>query len=573
MDKDTYVLNFMGRSTIGKSRIISTCIQDKEIGTYIHKDNINGKTKTNIIYVINYDKDNTYKFIPKVNYIFENYLTRTEDKVKFELESFKKAFDEVSSEKDFEGIEEFINQIDDIEELKTWIKKYIKRIQKHLIKLVELEKCENENQKILFYCKLFEENLIYNKLFDIEIELKASKKFKKVLRKYELKRIILIDTRGVFDVPDKLQRSFTKYNPDINIFIFDEKGMTDHLLKQIYDELEPMFGKSFEICIRTTTPLSVPVLSDVDNCIHPTGDKNLTKKFDTIINFLKQKNVLEGNTVFDIRLREQLGTILPEIPNKNDYELEDQEVQKHNDKYDRIVCALFDKVIGLKKREEEAIAIIKEKCKDPYYKKTLIDSVIDGKERSIWIKYAKRCLKSINGEGNHLTPKPQAETIQRHIKNLFFEDNPTRWAKREYMCNIVTYEAANLINEAIKQIREIKDQLSDEQLSEYIFILKNSLSACQNSLAEWQSYVFFKDRGVNKKRIPSKYYYKAYSDTVVFSKGGTIYYTIYDELDAGSSTKCHKSSLLNCIIRAVTELMQEKLNIEKITINDSAISK
>lgn len=77
------------------------------------------------------------------------------------------------------------------------------------------------------------------------------------------------------------------------------------------------------------------------------------------------------------------------------------------------------------------------------------------------------------------------------------------------MCNIITYEAANLINEAIGNIRNNSLKLSDVKLSEYSFILKNTLSVCQDSLYAWKSYVFFRDSGIVKTRIPSSYYFGA----------------------------------------------------------------
>lgn len=66
----------------------------------------------------------------------------------------------------------------------------------------------------------------------------------------------------------------------------------------------------FEICIRTTTLLTAKITT-VENCLNPNKNEVLAKKFDTINKFLKGKNVLEGDISFDIRLREQLGSVLP----------------------------------------------------------------------------------------------------------------------------------------------------------------------------------------------------------------------------------------------------------------------
>lgn len=571
MEKDTYVLSFMGRSTIGKSRIISSCIEDTEIASYMHQDNVSGKTKTNIVYTITSNGGNSFKLIPKTNDIYKQFLTQTTDTIQFKVKEFKAAFSEISEE-DFDGIERFLKQVVDMDELMVWLNNYFKKIEKRILGQVLLKEPKAINKQILICSQIFEDHLDYNKLFNIEIELQASEKFKLVLEKYGLDHIILIDSRGVFDTPDQLQRSFTRYTPDVNIFIFDDKGMTKHLFNEIYKELEPMFGQSFEVCIRTASPLTAQALT-IDNCINPTKNKSLAKKFKSSIEFLTNKNALDGNTVFDIRLREQLGSILPEIPDKDDNQLTQEQIEDYNAKYDDIVFGIFNKVLGLKQQEEKAIATVRKKCKNPIYKEHLIKSIVYGDQYSLWEKYAKRCLDAVNGDGKHLEPKPQSATLISHIENLFFRNYSTVWGREQYICNIVTYEGANLIKDAITQIRGNKDKFSDEELSEYLFILKNTLSECQKSLSHWKSYVFFSKEGYRKSRIPSQYYDQACKDTVAFSTQGTMYYTIYDKLEEVSQTKCHKSALLHCIVQAVSQLLQEKLKIEKIILDDTQTAK
>ncbi len=570
MNKDTYILNFMGPSTVGKSRIISTCIQNQEIATYIHKDNMDGKTKGNVVYIINYDKESSMKLVPKINQLCAEFIEKKEDKLKFKINEFKKTFSVMKKINDFEGIEILEADNIDIKEISSWLKGYLKKIEEIILERYIIKDYFDEDKKILSWYKYFEDNLIYNKLFDIEVELRASDKFKEVLEQYNLKQMILIDTRGVFDSSDKLQRSYTSYTPDVNIFIFDEKGVTEHLFNQIYDELKPMFGKSFEICIRSRTHLDAPIAT-IENCISPTKNKNFSKKFETMIKFLEEKNVLEGSTVFDIRLREQIGTILPEIPNKDDYCLNEQQMEAYNNKYNDIICGLFNKVMGLKQQEENAINNVIQKCKNKEYKNQLIENVIYGLDSCIFRKYAIRCRQAVNGVGDHLQPKPQSGKIQNHISSLFFNNVATEWIEDEYICNIVTYEAANLLNEAVEQIRENQGDFSDEELSEYLFVLKSTLASCQATLSKWESYVFF-ESGYSKTRIPYKYYRDACGDTILFSKGGKTYYTIYEEIEPNGGKREHKSALLNCIIESVAKLLQDKLEIDKIIINNLSMS-
>jgi len=567
---DSYVVGFMGKSTVGKSRMISTCIADKEIAKFIHADNVKGKSKTNVVYKINTEIDDSYQLIPKTSFLRNSFLVKKNDNGDsiFDIDTFTKDFAEISQENDFEGIEKFkdifINKKNS-EELTEWIKNYIKKILGKLSDSPEIQNCKTITDEILYYYRLFEKHLSYNNLFDIHVELKASDKFKLVLLDYSLDSITLIDTRGIFDSPDIIKRSFTKYSPDINIFIFDEKGVTEHLFNQIFEELKPMFGKSFEICLRTTTSLQAQIAS-IENCINPTKNLVLSKKFDTIISFLKDKNVLEGNTIFDIRLRKQLGSVLPEIPNKDDYGLSDEEFQEINNKYDDIVCKLFKKIIDLKKKEEAAIEQISQKCKNPTYKDSLVNSVVCGTNNALWDKYTRRCAKAVLGKGTHLSPTPQIGKIQSHISDLFFTDTASDWIFDEYICNIVTYEAANLINDAIEDVRNNRPKLSDIELSEYLFILKNTLAHCQNALYEWSSYVFW-SLGYRMRRIPKIYYEKSCKNTIGFSKKGTIYYKTYDNIEIPDYAKEYASALMNSIIEAVRILLQEKLSIDIIVKN------
>lgn len=566
MKKDNYIISFIGRSTIGKSRIISACIESKKIGESMHKNNNKGKTKSNTIYKINYNKGNNFELINKFNEIADEYLVKikdSEDKYKFEVEKFKEKFKEIS--KEFAGIEKFKDTVEDKKELIDWINDYLEIVKVKISERIEIKKNENIEDDIISYFELFEEVLAYNDLFDIEVELKASKEFERILIQNRLKQIVLIDTRGVFDSTGEVQRSFSNQIPDINIFLFDEKGITEYQFNEIYKELKPIFGKAFETCIRTPTPITAPILT-IDSCINPRQSKILAKKFELLNGFLQDKNVLEGDTIFDKMLRDNLGTILPQIPNQEDHCYSDEKMMELNNKYDEIIFKLFKKVLKLKNDEETTIRDISEKCKNPEYKENLINSTIYGNDFCLFNKYAKRCSMAVDGLGNHLNPKPQTDKIKEHIDNIFFKDLNNSWAKDEYLRNIVTFEGANYINDSIEMIRTNKSELNVEQISEYLFVLKNSLASCQESLSDRKAYIFFTDSGYEKLRISDEYYYKSINDTIKFSNAGKTYYKIYEELSDNKESYAFYSALLDIITNSTIMLVKEKFKIEDLDV-------
>lgn len=61
----------------------------------------------------------------------------------------------------------------------------------------------------------------------------------------------------------------------------------------------------------------------------------------------------------------------------------------------------------------------------------------------------------------------------------------------------MTYEAANLIEDAITEVRENRNNLSDINLSEYLFILKNVFYDTLGLLSKWDAYNFWSS-GVTK---------------------------------------------------------------------------
>ncbi|MBY0116508.1 hypothetical protein NST33_25000 [Paenibacillus sp. FSL L8-0435] len=562
MEKNHYNIGFMGPSTIGKSRLISACIASEELANYIHHGNKIGKTKTNIIYRINAHQGNSYSL--KEKDFLSTFLKKKEIdgeiKYIFNFIEFQNHFKSIAATIGFDGIYSFNQEMDKISDLKEWVSRFQIEVKKDIISNLEESVGKTNTDILIDICNKFESDLSYNDLFDLYIELDGSDKIKKVLAKYNLDYLILIDTRGVFDNTDKLKRTFTEdYIPDINILMFNEKGMTDHLFEQVFKEIGPMFGKSFEICIRTATHVGAKSAT-VENCINPSQHKSFSSKFQTILEQLNSKNVLEGETPFNIRLRENIGTILPEIPIREDNELTVEEDKNNNDKYDDIIFMLFNKVLDLKSKEEESIKYIIEQSKNPDYKKTLIDSVVLGRDLNLFKKYGERCYNAVLGAGGHLTPKPQSGKITSHIENLFFYSNSSDWIENEYICNIVTYEAANLIEDAITEVRENRNNLSDINLSEYLFILKNVFYDTLGLLSKWDAYNFWSS-GVTKKRIPRIYYENACKETIKFSEQGTIYYTYFKNKQFDLE---HASALLNCIIESVKDLIKDKLNMNNV---------
>lgn len=552
----------MGPSTIGKSRLISACIASKELANYIHHGNKIGKTKTNIIYRINAYKGNGFSLKEKdcLSSFLEKKEKDGEIRYIFNCTEFQNRFKSIAGINGFNGINSFKEEMDKIYELKEWVRSFQTEIKKNLVSNIEEAVGKTNTEILIDICNKFESDLSYNDLFDLYIELDGSDKIKEVLVKYKLDYLILIDTRGVFDNTDKLKRTFTEdYIPDINVLMFNEKGMTDHLFEQVFKEIGPMFGKSFEICIRTATHVDAKSAT-VKNCINPSQHESFSSKFETILKQLTSKNVLEGETPFNIRLRENIGTILPEIPNKKDNELTEEEDKNNNDKYDDIICMLFNKLLELKSKEEESIKYIKEQSKSPEYKKTLIDSVVLGRDLSVFNKYGERCYNAVLGAGDHLTPKPQSGKITSHIENLFFYTNSSDWIENEYICNIVTYEAANLIEDAITEVRNNRNNLSDIHLSEYLFILKNVFYDSLRSLYSWNAYNFWSG-GIKLKRIPKIHYENACKETIKFSEQGTIYYKFYENKQFDQE---HASALLNCIIESVKDLIKDKLSMDNV---------
>lgn len=76
---------------------------------------------------------------------------------------------EISNKNDFDGIEKFRDITDNNTiELKVWLNNYLDKIKEHLTNLSEGQACKTNTEKILFYCRLFEDKLLYNQLFDIK---------------------------------------------------------------------------------------------------------------------------------------------------------------------------------------------------------------------------------------------------------------------------------------------------------------------------------------------------------------------------------------------------------------------
>lgn len=201
----------IGRSNAGKSTLVSMLLEDNQLGDALYQNNEKGKTKLNTKYCLYNDSKDTRFEIKQNSRVVEFYssteLNEDEDKTKQEkqvikkiINDFKELFPEIKAMAEH-TIDDFLNSFNEM--IKTNIEKWEKY---ELTKFLEL------SEKYPIIRNLIELVVVHTKASDIA---------KRLIKKFKLDFITIIDTKGFGDTTSLIEYEFPQV--DVAIFMISDK--------------------------------------------------------------------------------------------------------------------------------------------------------------------------------------------------------------------------------------------------------------------------------------------------------------------------------------------------------------